>query len=85
MRWCVSRSEVLQGLRALRRLELRDAESPEDVERTLFVLDLFQDCVETGSCRVLLEAYYGCLFLAGVVLADIHCRSVRFHPPPSAL
>ena len=32
MRWCVSRSEVLQGLRALRRLELRDAEPPEDLE-----------------------------------------------------
>ena len=39
-RWCVSRPEVLQGLRALRRLELRDAEPPEDVEPTLFVLDL---------------------------------------------
>ena len=36
MRWCVSRPEVLQGLRALRRLELRDAESPEDVEPTPF-------------------------------------------------
>ena len=31
------------GPSALRRLELRDAESPEDVEPTLFVLDLFQD------------------------------------------
>jgi hypothetical protein len=55
MRWCVSRSEVLQGLRALRRLELRDAESPEDIERTLFVLDLFQDGMKAVLKSVRLE------------------------------
>ena len=34
---------MLQVLRALRRLERRDAEPPEDLEPTLFVLDLFRN------------------------------------------
>ena len=55
MRWCVSRPEVLQGLRALPRLELRDAEPPEDVEPTLFVLDLFQDGMKAVLKSVRLE------------------------------
>src|SRR2546429_5256825 len=55
MRWCVSRPEVLQGLRALGRLELRDAEPPKDVEPTLFVLDLFQDGMKAVLESVRLE------------------------------
>ena len=39
---------MLQVLHAC--LERRDAEAPEDLEPTLFVLDLFQDGMDAGSC-----------------------------------
>ena len=35
---CMSRPKVLQRLRTLCRLQLRDAEAPEDVKSTLFMV-----------------------------------------------
>src|SRR2546430_10609350 len=83
MRWCVSRPEVLQGLRALRRLELRDAEPPKDVQPTLFVLDLFQDgmkaVLESVRLEELLPRRGAMQKPRGAAADDIpqHCREGR--------
>jgi len=40
---------VLQRLRALGGLQLRDAEAPEDVESTLLIFQLFEDGVKAAA------------------------------------
>ena len=42
----MSRPKVLQRLRALGGLQLGDAEAPEDVKSTLFIIQLFEDGVK---------------------------------------
>ena len=45
----MSRPNMLQWLRTLGRLQFRNADAPEDIETTLYVLNSSQDGVKTIS------------------------------------
>jgi transposase InsO family protein len=76
----VSAPEVLKVLRAIRVLELGDAEAPEDVEPTLNVFQLFQDGVETVLEGVRLKELIACRGAEqkpGRAVADVVSKHLR--------